>query len=149
MGKAQDFLKQAASSSTDECILWPYTKYPIGYGQVRFNGYRTSAHRASLILATGKNPADKDAAHTCRNRACVNPRHLFWASRSENILQKHLDGSFFARGKRTLRPEDICPIRKRYALHGDAASIAKDYGVCRDTIYAITSGRTWRHVKCK
>lgn len=98
------FLARAAEHQGDDCLLWPYAKGTAGYGQTNINGTPMSAHRAVLILATGEPPyPDMQAAHAplvCHNRLCVNPRHLRWATRIENMADKVLDGTDPARIRR-------------------------------------------------
>ena len=85
--KSKDLIDQAISSETNDCIDWAGAKIPSGYGHCRFNGRTIGAHRAVLIVKTNQDPDDKDAAHICHNKGCVNPRHLRWLSHSENMYE--------------------------------------------------------------
>jgi hypothetical protein len=54
-----------------------------GYGQVKFRGRTTPAHRAYFEVFSG--PIDgEDVEHLCRNRCCVNPAHLEVVTHREN-----------------------------------------------------------------
>jgi hypothetical protein len=66
---------------------------PNGYGQVGFRGKLCVAHRAFWIFSGMPDPGKNDLDHLCRNRKCVNPKHLEIVSRSENLKR-----GFLARG---------------------------------------------------
>lgn len=134
---------------TDECIVWPYMKNWGGYAIVSVNKKPLLAHRLSLVLATGVNRKGMDAAHgPCHNRACINPRHLRWATRSENLLDMRRDGTVpDRRGERApvarLTDEQVLEIR---ASKEPVRALAVRYEVCRSTIYNVLHRTTWDHL---
>lgn len=73
------------SDPTDECIVWPLACTPAGYGVLRIGGVVTYTHRLACEMRHGPpTPERPEAAHSCHNRPCMNPRHLRWASSEEN-----------------------------------------------------------------
>lgn len=134
---ADDFLRQSLASKTDACILWPFSFKPNGYPQ-----------RAISDLSTERY-AHHDAAHSCGNRACVNPAHLRWASRQENMADTVEHGTR-VRGAAThnhiLTERQVRNVKKRLACGDKRRSIAADLSVSTSAIHAIAQGRTWRHV---
>lgn len=76
--------------SDDECWEWMLA-LQSGYGEfvARVNGQRVSyrAHRVSWALCKGDIPAGLTIDHLCRNKACVNPKHLEPVTDSENVLR--------------------------------------------------------------
>ncbi len=82
-GDAKRFIKMAIKFQGDECLIWPFGKSD-GYGGYR-KGASSSAHNFVCRAVHGRPPKGKrEAAHSCGYRSCVNPRHLRWASRTEN-----------------------------------------------------------------
>lgn len=75
----------------DDCLTWPYATDKDGYGLGELGGKIRRAHRYICMLAHGAPPTQRhQAAHSCGkgHLGCVNPRHLRWATNSENQLDR-------------------------------------------------------------
>lgn len=145
-----DDLKSMISIQTDDCILWTYALQGLGYGVIVVNRQRYGTHRLALVLSGQPEPEGRwDAAHSCDVKACVNPRHLSWQSRSQNLLEAYERGLSNAHNKR-LTDDDVREIRRLYyfvpgkdgvAQSGNSAELAERFGVSQGTISGIFKRR--------
>lgn len=81
-----------AHISAAECIEWlPVTN---GYAQFRAQHKTYRAHRVSYALFNGPVPANTLVCHSCDNRCCVNPKHLWLGTHKDNIQDCVAKGRF-------------------------------------------------------
>lgn len=74
------------------CLIWPFARDGKGYGSLGKKG----AHRRMCEIVNGPAPTPKHhAAHSCGNGhlGCVHPRHVRWATCSENQMDRFLHGT--------------------------------------------------------
>jgi DNA-binding XRE family transcriptional regulator len=119
-----------------------------GIGGMR-NGKRQMlmAHRVSWQLHHGDIPEGLYVCHSCDNPPCVNPRHLYLADVRVNTADATTRGRM-RRGEShpnsKLTEERVREIRLRYrAGVVTQAELAEEYGVKRNTISRIVSGKRW------
>lgn len=128
----------------DECWNWNGDIKNSGYGRVKFSirGKQKafSAHRIAFLISNGTLPEDLNICHTCDNRLCTNPKHLFSATQKENMQDASKKGRC---GK--LTKEIVEEIRSVYASRKiTQAELSKKFGVCRSEISQIISRVRWR-----
>ena len=71
---------------------WEWSGYKAnGYGVVSAYGKQRRAHRVMYEYLIGPIPSGLVLDHTCRNKACVNPKHLEPITNQENIYRGWLD----------------------------------------------------------
>lgn len=130
------FIMDACHKPGAACILWPF-KTNKGYGTYS----NRAAHCVALELYTNTSqPKGKDGAHSCGNRACINPRHIEWKTRKANNLDKRKHGTWGHK----LTPGDVLAIR---ASKSRAVVLAAEYGVHQSTIRSIRARTTWGWVE--
>lgn len=69
---------------TETCWIWTST-ITHGYGYFAYRGKNVRAHRLAYTLLKGEIPVGLHLDHLCRNRSCVNPKHLEPVTNKENI----------------------------------------------------------------
>ena len=150
-GKVGPWLEQHATYSGDDCLPWPFAVLPDGYGQAHFRGKCFKASRAMCILAHGEPPSPThQAAHTCgggRN-GCVNPRHIRWATPTENAQDRFLHGTQRlgeAHPMAKLSGDDVREIRRLLPIV-PMRQIAKIFGINRATVANIRDRKIWYHL---
>lgn len=79
---------------TDVCWEWVGAKRTNGYGTLQVNGKSVLAHRFSYAFHKGKIPSGLFVLHTCDNKPCVNPRHLWIGSAQDNMTDKMKKGRY-------------------------------------------------------
>jgi hypothetical protein len=139
------FWRKVYKKADDECWPWLASLSPHrGYGRFNVGRITTTAHRASWLIHFGPIPAGLHVCHTCDNRKCVNPAHLFLATNAENHAdkaRKERVAGFY--GKCKLTAELVRQIR---AGGRTDAEWAREIGVHSTTIHAARTGKKWRHV---
>lgn len=145
-GKAFTWLKAHVDFQGDVCLPWPFCRDRKGYGALWHNGRGHWAHRLMCTLMHGDPPTPKhQAAHECGkgHYGCVNPRHLFWKTSSENHLDRRKTGSMLrnVHGPKSLLPPET--IAQFIALKGQKTQveIARMFGVSTGCV------EYWQHAR--
>ncbi len=161
------------TSNPDGCWLWTGGFFKNGYAAFYANGKMHRASRFIVEVAQGVIPDGLMALHTCDNRRCVNPAHLYVGTREQNT-QDARDRDRFASGDRNgmrtnpdrhvskLHPErmargeranksgltddDVRQIRAAYQCGTTLKALGAQYGITYQAIQKIIQRRSWTHV---
>lgn len=145
--KTLAWLESAATMESDKCYLWPFAVGTGGYGNVNLGGKYTNAHRVVCRLAHGEPDVDGlEAAHSCGNRLCCNPKHLSWATHIENETHKVAHGRL-RRGEEVttskLTRDEVRGIRQMADAGKSLAENADAHGVSKKQAWQIIARKTW------
>ncbi len=131
------------------CWLWQACCYTNGYGKFSLKGAPQYAHRVSYAMEH-VNPKGLCVLHTCDNKLCVRPSHLFLGTQADNTADMMNKGRQIAgisygthNGRAKLTEAQVKSIRLDPRTHH---VIAKDYGVGSTTIGYIKQHKTWKHI---
>lgn len=129
----------------DNCWEWigSMNKF-TGYGYISVSQKIYLAHRLSYILNREPIPQGLLVCHTCDNRKCVNPNHLFLGTAKDNIQDAARKGRLRSWAQK-LTPGNVQEIRSLKG-HLSQKKIAKRFGVVKGTIGAIFTGLSWKHL---
>jgi hypothetical protein len=138
----------------DDC--WPWTgRLSEGYGVIDFAGRPHRVSRLVLAAHLGRPLRFKFlACHTCDNRLCCNPAHLYEGTHADNNADTRARGPWAPPPRLVgaqapharLSESDIPVIRARIAAGDSHRAIAAVFGVTYGAIGGIATGKNWRTV---
>lgn len=138
------FWRKVSRGGPDDCWLWRGACNDDGYGLFWYDHTSWLAHRFSYILHYTNVADDLYVLHTCDNPACVNPTHLFLGTQHDNMLD-------MAKKKRhprhKLSVQAVAEIRKRAAAGETQSALAKEFGVCQQSVCQIVHNKCYKYVR--
>jgi hypothetical protein len=138
------------------CWEWQRCRVPPSYyGAIRYQANDYKAHRLSWIVHHNEIPKDLRVLHRCDIPYCVNPDHLWLGTQQDNVTDmcikgRHGECSGELQSNAVFTDLEVSNIKGLLLLNswrGFETMLARRYGVHRNTIYDIASGKRYGHVE--
>ena len=111
------FMSKISFFHHDSCWEW-VGSLTNGYGRFSIgkNGYR--AHRISFLKEKKNLPEGAHICHTCDNRKCVNPSHLYAGSPTTNMRDRSVRGRNPMLNKKVCKRGHVFNFENTYNYNG-------------------------------
>lgn len=145
------FWEKVDKSLPGRCWEWNAGITIYGYGKFKIllnEKWRSmNAHRVAWLLVFGDILPGLEVCHSCDNRKCCNPAHLFLGTKAQNnadMITKGRQAHGCKIKASKLTPENVLEIRQRYLDGAESwASLARKYDVTKRTIGNVLQKKTW------
>jgi len=146
----------AKVNKTKNCWEWIGQLNDRGYGVFWLDGKDRGAHRISWVMHNGEIPSNNTyhgtmVCHSCDNRKCVNPAHLFLGDAQSNMddmmaKDRNYDTSGSRNGNSKLTEKDVVQIKSLHKSGISYVEIGRLFSVAGGHISQIVRGKKWSHL---
>lgn len=146
------FINNIDIRENDECWSWTAGSSLSGYGQFRIGKRKVRVHRVAYLIRHGQLPRYNNegkeliVCHTCDNKICCNPDHLFLGTHKENTMdafRKNRRAPGESNPNVVLKEEQVWQIRLMLFKKISHRKIAKCFNVSKSAITHISTGTSW------
>lgn len=88
LSTAERLVRNSKTDLKTGCIEWALGIRKNGYAAISVGSRKQLAHRISYSTFRGHIPDNLFVCHTCDNKKCINPAHLFLGTHSNNMQDK-------------------------------------------------------------
>lgn len=163
---AERFWQKVDIRGPDDCWEWKAGRDNGDYGMFWYKNRTIHAQRVAWWLTHGDFPSETMTLHTCDNRPCCNPGHLFQGTNLDNhrdMCRKGRNARGERHGSRT-KPEKwhrgeqvhgaklteaaVRSIRSEYAAGGVTLhQLARKWQVRHTAIWEVVRRISWLHIQ--
>lgn len=140
------FWSHVEIKSDNECWNWKLSTDRDGYGKSQMDLKFQGAHRVAYQIANGTITDGKQVLHTCDNRRCCNPSHLYVGGVVENVRDAIERGR---RAKTYKNPKKMNQVtadnlRNDFVSGASKRALSRMYGITTAHVRDILRGRYWK-----
>jgi hypothetical protein len=131
------------------CWRWTSWIDPMGYGSLTIKYQHFGAHRISYLINNNIDPFGFFICHSCNNKWCVNPAHLWLGDHKANAIDAVQSGATpcgTGRYNAKLTDDVVREIRKLRQEGQPLKAIAQIYNVHLSLIHLVATRKAWAHV---
>jgi hypothetical protein len=148
LGTIEYRIKKNSKKIKNGCIIWTGFHNRHLYPSVFHKGKSIRLSHYFLEKKLGRKIKDGFwALHSCDNRACINPDHIYEGTREDNTRDAIKFGTF--------KKEKFCPklnanlvIKiKQDLINNKVHDVAKKYSLSISYVYYIKQGKSWSHIQ--
>jgi len=159
MGKRisiKDRLLRKSTSTPNGCLEWTGAIKSNGYGNMPIGSTKdgsrrtVAVHRAAYEEWNGP-IGDNWVLHSCDNKKCINPKHLYLGDRKQNIKDA-IDRGLLPpqqgekNGNAAISEYTARRIKWLLSRNTRQIDIARGLGVSSGIVHSISSGLRWSHL---
>ncbi len=131
-----------------DCIIPKQRPDTTGYVRIKRLGrrFKERMHHIEWEKVNGCIPKGMLLCHTCDNRACCNPEHLFLGTHQSNAddAVKKMRTTIGSRNPSAkLSEQQVVHIKLALISGVELKAIAAEYGVSLSCVYGIKTGKSW------
>ncbi len=144
------FWSKVKRTNSEECWEWIGTKEKDGYGVFKIKRKTYKSHRISWLISKKESIENKLVCHSCDNRGCVNPGHLWLGTNKENVedmVRKNRQRQGENHSNVKLSEKNIKEILDLYKSGYKQVDLCSKFGIGHAQLSRILSGEAWKNTK--
>lgn len=150
-----DFINSKSVASDNGCIDWvgatKSKERPYGKMKVNNKSYYVTRILSHYFLNLDINNVKVEVCHTCDNPACVNVKHFFLGTHSDNMVDAFVKNRIYrAKGVMSqnakLTDETVRYLRKVGNSEKSYEKLGEEFGVSHHTVWMVVKNKSWIHI---